>query len=437
MADQAGYDNRMSRPKPNPEAVSLPQRSETASGRSGFPLADADLCVKCGLCLPHCPTYRLFQDESESPRGRISLMQGLATGQLEASSRLEKHLNQCLGCRNCEPVCPANVPYGRLIDHGRNLLAQRRTRPRSERLAAWAFGRPRVLTGLARALRLVERLGLRRLARLSLLKLSSRLRRLDALLPESRPIRRRPEKSGDGEPVQLFLGCIAEAVDSPVTDAALRLLTATGYEVHIPTQQGCCGAVSQHGGDLAQANQHAKQNVGAFSGDTPILASASGCTATLMEYPELQDDTAHRQFSRRVHDLCAFLAEEESLRNIEWRTLNARILLHTPCSQRNVVGAGPHALELIKRLPGAHVEALEGQGQCCGAAGAYLLSQPDIADRLGKQLADKALLHRPDFVLTTNIGCKLQLRAQLASRLPDCEVLHPVELLARQLPPDP
>ncbi|MDQ2070358.1 (Fe-S)-binding protein [Natronospira bacteriovora] len=430
----------MKRSIPSQKHARMPERptqsnGRAANGRVEFPLADADLCVKCALCLPHCPTYRLFQDESESPRGRIALMQGLATEQLDPSAKLARHLDQCLGCRNCEPVCPAKVPYGRLIDHGRALLAAQRPRPRIERLAAWLFARPAWLRRLVTLLRWSERLGLRTLTRMAVLPLMPALKRLERRLPATRKAPpSRPARSGQGKPVQLFLGCIAEQIDPDVSSAIIRLLQATGHEVQIPVDQGCCGALAQHGGDLSGAARLSTRNVNAFTGEAPVLTSATGCAATLMEYPELDDGAAHVNFAGRVRDVSQYLSRLDRIHSLDWKAQHARILVHQPCSHRNVVGGTDDVRALLSAIPGLELTTLDGKGQCCGAAGAYLLTQPDIADRLGRSLADQVCLHRPDVVITSNIGCKLQLRAQLAERLPHCEVLHPVELLARSLP---
>lgn len=412
-------------------------REHSPDERLAFPIEDADRCVKCALCLPHCPTYRLTRDESESPRGRIALMQALAEGELEYSERLAGHLDRCLGCRNCEPVCPANVPYGRLIDAGRALLAESGHRQRRDHIAAGLMAGSRRLRLVAGLARFYQRSGLQWLARRSLLRVLPRLARMDGLLPPLPRHRRRPVEAGSGpDSVQLFLGCLAEHLDPGVSDAAVRLLTGLGFKVAIPRDQTCCGAPDQHNGRPKRAGTISQSNVTAFDGDAPILASASGCTATLKEYPEIVADGAHQRFADRVSDICAFINQQDfDTAGLEPTRLKGRALLYLPCSQRNVVGATEAPRQLLERIPGLEIAVLDTQGRCCGAAGTYLLSQPDNADALGRELAERVILERPDFVLTTNIGCKLQLRTQLAERLPHCEIMHPIELLARQLEP--
>ena len=396
--------------------------------RPDFPIEDADLCVKCALCLPHCPTYRHSLDENESPRGRIALMQGIARGELEAGPRASAHLERCLGCRNCEPVCPAQVPYGRLIDAARHLVRDSGQRSRRERLAAAVLGSPRTLRLAAGLLRFWDRSGLRTLARAMLLPWFASLRRLDALLP--RPVPARPRRaSGESreDSVQLFLGCIAEELDPGVSSAIRDLLEASGVSVRIPEGQACCGAPQQHGGNPQGAAALARRNGEAFVANQPILASASGCTATLREYPEIAGEM--KGFAAAVSDAAEFL--DRHLPGPEaFRPWPGRAVIHAPCSQRNVVGSAGASTALAKRIPRLEVRTLDGRGQCCGAAGTYVLGQPAISETLARENAERILAEEPDLVLTTNIGCKLQLRAALAQHLPNCRVLHPAELLA-------
>ncbi len=410
-------------------------RHGSGDERQDFPIADADQCVKCALCLPHCPTYRETLDENESPRGRIALMQGLARGELPASGRAAAHLERCLGCRNCEPVCPAEVPYGRLIDAGRRIVRESGHRSRREQLAARVLGSSLLLRLSIACLRLYQLTGLQRLARLSLLRILPGLARLDALLPERIPTRRkRSGEAADTATVQVFLGCLGETLDPGVTDALERLLRACGHRPRFPAGQGCCAAPKQHGGDAAGAMELARDNIAAFRGDNPILGSASGCTASLMEYPEILSKEEAQTFAERVQDACTFL--DRAMRDTpgpEFSPLNARVLLHTPCSQRNVVGDTEAAARLVEQVPGIKLHRLDSRGDCCGAAGTYTLGQPAMSRRLARTLADRIREEQPDFVLTTNIGCKLQLRAALAGTLPDCEILHPLELLDRQM----
>ncbi len=411
--------------------------------------AEADHCVKCGLCLPRCPTYLKTRNEGDSPRGRIALLQGLATGQLRDSPALRRHLDGCLGCRGCERACPSTVAYGRLLDAGRGLLA--RSAPsagpsRHERLLM----RPRMGAGL---LRLYQRSGLHRLARRLGLPTRLGLGREDRYLPlpPRRRLRRayyaptcaaapggrpgrRPggRKQGD---VALFTGCAGWLFDQDALVAAVGLLTAKGYGVHIPRSQGCCGALHLHRGDGAGARALAAANTACFN-DQPVeavLFLASGCGATLSEYGELHRLAGGPPLEWRVPvvELSRFLAA------LDWpeaafRPLPGQALVHEPCTLRHVLRDEAHAYALLRRIPGLEIEPLPDNHLCCGAAGDYLFRQPAMADAL---LADK-IAHLRDsrarWLLTSNIGCSLHLRRGIEEAGLSLEVLHPVELLARQ-----
>ena len=401
---------------------------------SEFPLADADKCVKCALCLPHCPTYRETLDEGESPRGRIALMQGFATGALAITPRLAGHLDRCLGCRACEAVCPAEVPYGKLLDAARRVLLRhgRREPPRA-RGFAWWMRNPARLRVLHLSLWCAQRFGVSRLA-----VFFPRLTRLAQLLPAvSRP-RRLPAgyaAGGNAAEVQLFLGCIARVLQPQVAAASLRLLNALDYSVSLPENQTCCGALDQHAGRREQAMLLAQKNLEAFNADAgiPLLHTASGCGATLAEYPLLVDDARAAGFSARTHDICEFIAQAPRLRQIQFRPWPVRVLVHSPCTLKNVLKTEQFAEHALRHIPQIQVERLPAAVGCCGAAGSYVLNEPQMADCLADKTVETIAAHRPDAVVTSNVGCALQLRAALRRRHLDIPMLHPVEVLARQL----
>lgn len=399
-----------------------------------FPLELADRCVKCGLCLPHCPTYRLTQDEAESPRGRIALMQGLATGQLAASPRLEQHLDQCLACRNCEPVCPASVPYGQLIDAGRALLNEKRpARQRALRwLAPWAVD-PVLRRSLHWLLWLYQRLGVLRLFR-AIARRGTVARLADYVPPLTQP-RDLPRRSVPvGAPrgrVALFTGCVSEAAEQAVLQDAIYLLTRLGYEVEVPSSQGCCGALHLHNGDSITAKRLAAQNLQAFSGlYDAIVGSASGCTATLREYGLLLPQAG--PFTAQIQSLCQFL---DSVWPAELKpaSLPGCAAVQDPCTLRNVLRQAEAPYRLLRRIPQLEVMPLAENSQCCGAAGSYFLSEAEMADRLAERKIAALRELKPDCLVSSNVGCALQLRAALRRGGFEIPVLHPVQLLARQL----
>jgi len=364
-------------------------------------------------------------------------MQALAEGQLEADQGLAKHLEQCLGCRNCEPVCPANVPYGKLIDAAHRLL-----REEGHNHGAWQsfiqnwLASPRWLALSAKLGRFYHQSGLRRLAEASVLRLAPKLRRLSELLPygkagiSQRQIHAIP-LSEQAPPIQLFMGCISQHFSPGVANGAEYLLRAAGFAVLKPKGQGCCAAPAQHAGDISQARPLLKNNLVAFDPQLPIVGMASGCTATLMEYGQMVDEADYKRFSSQVQDICAVL---EPLRDrFRLRSLPEDVVLHLPCSQRNVVSGSEAIVRLLQGIPDIRLHRLVDKGQCCGAAGTYLLTQADMADELGQSLAQEIAAQEPALVVTSNIGCRLQLSRQL--RRLDCHapVMHPVELLAQQL----
>lgn len=404
--------------------------------------SEADLCVKCGLCLPHCPTYGASRDEGESPRGRIALIQALADEALPAGGRLEFHLDRCLGCRACEKACPSKVQYGRLLEAGRALVAERSTHRHRPPLTL----RFLAAGGLARAaapLRLYQRSGLQKLLRRTGLLSLLGLQRMDKLLPPL-PARARlqahyrhaaEDKRGE---IALFTGCMGNALEQDALHAAIRLLTVGGYDVHVPRSQACCGALHRHAGDLAGAERLARRNLEAFNalpGAIPAY-TASGCGATLSEYARwpLASDTALPAFAAAPSDLCSLLEGIDWPNTISFQTPPQRIAVHDPCSLRNVLRTHEAPYRLLRRcMPDLDLLPLAGNERCCGGAGAYLLHQPDMADQLRGDKIEALRRSGARIVLSSNPGCVMQLSAGAREAGLDIEVMHPVTLLARQL----
>lgn len=405
--------------------------------RTAALLDAADLCVKCGLCLPHCPTYEQTRHEGDSPRGRIALLQGLASDALTMAPTLEAHLDGCLACRACERVCPAKVPYGFIIDEGRALLAQRRPqRLRLTRLAGALLSSPAALRVIAALLWLYRRPGLQALVRRTRVLGRGRLARLESLvppLPRAVPqVGRAP--AGASDAVSLFTGCIGRLLDTQTLDAAEVLFTRMGVRVARPPRQTCCGAIYAHGGMPEAARHNIARNLDAFADSAAIVHSASGCGATLVEYPKLADDPRSRDFAARLEDLPQALLRRWPAA-LRLRPLRARVAVHLPCTQRNVLGGAEHIGELLRRIPELEIVTLDETQHCCGAAGIYFVTQPQMADPLLERKLRNSAELAPDYIVSTNIGCSLHLAGGLRrrdGRAP--EVLHPATLLARQLP---
>ena len=390
-------------------------------------IREADRCVLCGLCLPVCPTYRLKRDEGDSPRGRISLVRALAEGRIEGDAALADHLDRCLGCRACEAMCPSKVRYGRIIDGGRGLLGGA-----SGGFVRKVLGDPRRRRRYARLLHLYQRSGVRRILRASGLLKATGMARADRLAPPFEAPRPPVVSSRvSGERVALFSGCLGDTLDRPAVEGAAKLLAALGCRVEIPAGQGCCGALDAHAGDQWNAARLAAANTAALPEGVPLLSLNSGCGAHLAEYGEWSGP-AGEGVAGRHRDAVAFLAEARWPEGL-LLPLEGRALVHEPCSLRNVLGGADHLYTLLGRIPGLEVKPLPGNETCCGAAGDYMLRQPAIADALLEEKLEAIAAAAPRYLLSSNRGCILHLAAGLRERGLEVEVLHPLELLARQL----
>lgn len=396
-------------------------------------LADADLCVKCGLCLPHCPTYAKTQNENESPRGRIALIQAWAGGHLDASKKLLEHIDNCLLCRSCERACPAVVPYGRLMDSFRGqvktgkkfslagtLLKEVSHNKSAKQLALSGLGfyQSSGLQKTARFFKLPELLGLDTVDRL----LSAQCEQ--APLESSYLTEISPVKGNVG----LFVGCMGALLDRQTVDAAIKVLTAAGFNVQLPEQQSCCGALDRHGGDIETAEQLAATNCSAFADKAldAIVTIASGCGSRMKEYQQTE-------FAGKVVDISQFLSKFGGDLSGRLLPLAASVCLHTPCSLKNVLRQEQGAVKLLQQIPGIKLAPLPASIQCCGSAGSYMLEHPKMAQALLGDLLNAALEDKPEYLVSSNIGCALHIAAGLRERGLELEVLHPVALIARQL----
>jgi glycolate oxidase iron-sulfur subunit len=374
-------------------------------------LQQADRCVKCGLCLAVCPTYRLLRQEADSPRGRISLIQALLQGELGPEQGLETHLRRCLHCLNCQKACPSGVEYNRIIDAGLAKLPAR-DQGRLHRLATW----PRL--PWARALpALLGTVPLHRLAR----RLTyGTWRRSLELLPDNLSSDN-PGPFDDSSPFALFTGCITSITDNKTLTAFTRICHQLSLPISLPKTQGCCGAMHQHSGltDIGEAMQ--RQNAQAFIDADIIVSLSSGCGAQLRQH-----------FGPRLMDGAEFV-----LRHWQGSPLDAlpvRVAVHTPCSLRNGLDSEQAVWQLLERIPGIHLTPLENSLGCCGGAGLHLTDQAELADALMAPLLAQIHRQQPDFIVTSNTGCALHLKRALQLQQLPSQVLHPLELIARQLP---
>lgn len=407
--------------------------------------AEADHCVKCGLCIPSCPTYGQSQNEAESPRGRVALVQGLVAGRLRDTKALRAHLDRCLGCQACESVCPSGVAVVAIVDAARTLRRQRLPARWARRFRLRLLSSPKVLGPVVAAVQACRRTQVTdmlvdRFSRM----LDPRLARLYRLLPNAFPIsrdHRHPPPSPPGPSigrVALFRGCVAQATEPQVTATANRLLTRLGYEVTMPADQTCCGAMHAHNGEPERAAELSERNLKAFADPecTVIITTASGCAAHLLAYPRVLETAGYRRteaFAQRIQDISQFLCEAPWPEGIALAPLLARAAVHDPCSLRNALRQETAPYRLLSRIPGLSLHPLPGNEYCCGAAGAYVLLQPAMSDALLSEKLTHLKNDPPDLLLTSNPGCSLQLARGIRELGLPTRVLHPLQLIEQQL----
>ena len=398
-------------------------------------LSIADSCVKCGLCLPHCPTYTHTQNENESPRGRIALIQAWSNAQLPLSDNLLAHIDSCLLCRACEKACPAVVPYGKLMDDFRAEVHEDITPPLAARLLSTLLQSKKAMHLLTQTLYVYQKHHIQSLTRALHLPTLLGLGKLERLLPPLQesahlqafyPANTKSEQRGD---VGLFVGCMGELVDNETLFSTIRVLTQVGFNVHIPQNQRCCGALAQHEGDVCTASALSQQNRHAFAQDNlqAIISIASGCAS------HLRDDEETR-FSSKVVDISHFLIREQIDFTSLLHALPANVTLHTPCSLKNALRTEKSVATLLRQIPQITLTLLPDTTQCCGAAGSYSLRHPKMAQTLLDDLLNNITPRQTtDYLVSSNIGCALHIAAGLREKKHALSVIHPIVLLARQL----
>lgn len=394
-------------------------------------------CVHCGLCLTSCPTYLATGRETSSPRGRIYLMRGVAEGRVEAGELLAEEAYLCLGCRACETACPSGVEYGAMLELTRDAVDAAGLRSfwqrAIERVALRAvIPRRRILHAAFDLIGLAQRIRLDAIvARL----LPRRLREARALLPQIPPRAERvalPEVTpAQGEMrgrVAFFVGCVMPELFGDVNRATLRVLAANGFEVVVPRGQGCCGALQAHSGDLASARKLARKNLSAFRSrdfDAVILNSA-GCGAAMRDCEHwLPGEGA--ALASRVRDVCEFL-DEAGLRRPP-RRVEARVCYDDPCHLVHGQRVSDAPRRLLRQVIGVEVVPHGEPFACCGAAGIYNITQPEMSRQVLERKLDSLEKADPDLIVSGNPGCMMQLAAGVRSRGLRARVAHPVELL--------
>ncbi|MCG8353788.1 MAG: (Fe-S)-binding protein [Chloroflexales bacterium] len=430
-------------------------------------------CVHCGLCLSSCPTYRETGLEMSSPRGRIYLMKAVDEGRIGLNSEVfQEQMSQCLNCRACEAVCPSGVQYGAILEASRTQIEQAKSgallqaAPRTtggeqlgmDQLRAkipphplWRRALQGVVFGLlfkrmgvfrvfSKAMGLYQRSGGQWFARKSGILKLLKMQDTEMMLP---PISTHftipkgqifPAAGQRRYTVALVSGCIMSTAFADVHNATIRVLQKNGCEVMLPPDQGCCGALHVHGGDMDGGRELARRNIVAFEGlgVDAIIVNAAGCGSTLKEYGHMLYNTAWRKraeaFSAKIKDVHEFLAGIE-LNRADLGALPISVTYQEPCHLAHAQRITTQPRTLLSAIPGLELREMHESALCCGSAGIYNITQPDMAAHLGARKVNNALATGAKVIATGNPGCALQLAGQLQRRGEDVQVRYIVELL--------
>jgi glycolate oxidase iron-sulfur subunit len=390
-------------------------------------------CVHCGFCLPACPTYRELGQEMDTPRGRIVLMKQVLEGTLPWENA-QPHVDRCLGCLACEPACPSGVPYRDLISPFRALAKNRFRRSPVEKLGRLLAAQTIPFPTRFRFAAQVGRLG-----KAFRPWLPYTLQAMLDLLPDTIPPAQNwpvvtPARGERRARVALLAGCAQRVLDPDINTATIEVLARNGVEVMVPPEQGCCGGLAWHTGDLAAAQKFARQNIEAFPPDTDaILTNAAGCGSAMREYHLVlrgtEDESRADIFRKRIVDVTVFLTRLGLRETPVGPGRKQRIAYHDACHLANAQDVRREPRELLQAIPGVELCELADAHLCCGSAGTYNLDQPEIAASLGAQKAKAVLATGAEIVASGNIGCLTQLRAHLAKLGSPLKVRHTMQVL--------
>jgi glycolate oxidase iron-sulfur subunit len=401
-------------------------------------------CVHCGLCTAACPTYVELGDENDSPRGRIYLMRAVTDGRLELTRDVRRHLELCLDCRACETACPSGVQYGKLIEPFRVAMEESSEQAKTDdwfhrRILFGLFPYPKRLRRALWPARIAQKLRLDRFAEKSGLirLLPPRLARLATMLPplpkDPGPLPEiLPAKGTRRARVGLFTGCVADALFRPTHWATARVLQENGCEVVVPRNQACCGAIHFHAGAGEPARHLADANVAAFPADDfdAVIVNVAGCGSMLKDYGHHWSDekqASREQLAHKVKDVSEFLDELGFIPpRGEVRTVAT---YHDACHLVHAQRVREQPRNLLRQVPGLTLRELPESELCCGAAGTYNLTEPEMAGRLARRKLDNILRTGARMVITANAGCLLQIAAEARRRGEKFEIVHPMDVL--------
>ena len=401
-------------------------------------------CVHCGLCLASCPTYVELGTEMDSPRGRIVMMRALQEGHAQLDAEIVGHLDLCLGCRACETACPSGVRYGELIEGVRPFIEQHYRRPVLERVKRWmmnkTFPNPLGARLFALSLKVGAALGLARFAHSEAMPV--KLRYWLGLLPDrgtvsSAPLLERYPAIGEKRhTVAVLSGCVMSTVFGATNQSTVKVLRHNGCEVLVPKAQSCCGALLLHNGDKLNALSLARHNIDVFGKLEldALIINAAGCGAMMKEYGELfKDDPAYRDKAERLTEKMKDVAEFVGSIPLTppTREVRAKVTYHDACHLAHGQGVREQPRALLRAIPGLTFANLPESDWCCGSAGTYNLTQPEMAARLLERKVGNIQATEADVVVTGNPGCLMQIRAGLQQHGLPIQAVHTIDLLAQ------
>ena len=411
-------------------------------------------CVHCGFCLPACPTYTRLGDEADSPRGRLHFMRAVVEGRIEPESpALNRHLDRCLGCRACESVCPSGVEYGRLLEGAREVTAQAVTPTLLSRLLPRVMASSTLLPPIMLAAKALRSTGFPGVAaqRLSMEGLLGQARLGMGMIAATAPPRMLNGGSAGPQPLDgaggaqasellggnartgMLKGCVQDGLLGRVNRATARVFEANGFQVVEVSGQGCCGAIHSHTGDLGGARELARKEIRAFEAmDLEFIAvNAAGCGAAMKEYPHLlADDSEYegraRALASRVRDVSELLGRQGL---VQGGQLPLKVTYDSPCHLLHAQRISEEPLTLLRSIPGLELIPLTGHDECCGGAGIYGITHPELGGRISQDKIQAILDTGAQVVVTGNPGCMMQIGAGLKMTGARVDVAHPIELL--------
>jgi len=396
----------------------------TTSWLPGIPApSDDDLnkCVSCGLCLPHCPTFRVTGLETASPRGRIAAMRAVSEGLVPVAGEFTTVTDECLACRACEAACPSGVPYGRMIEAARAQTEAVRTGSgkRKRRLITKVIASPRLLRVAAWGIALGQATRLDHLLPTSLRMATPRITFKDLRTPL-------PPSGGEGPVAMMLVGCVMDVAFRPVHQATADALLRAGYRVEVPQQGGCCGALAAHAGETDSARALARERIAQFEHADVIVVDSAGCSAHMRTYAELLADDP--EWHERARSLEARVRDAVEIEAPVGRQVEGRVAVHDACHHLQAQGLGPEIRRTLRDAGATPVDLGDG-GRCCGAGGMYAALEPGMAATLGEQKARAIIATGAPVVAVANPGCAIQIRAHLDALGSDVEVRHPLQIV--------